>query len=941
MELSPLQAGVSRREGEVLALVGEHLTNAEIAERLFISVRTVESHVATLLRKLELPDKRALAAHAIAISSAGAAPASHEPAGGTAIAVTGVKLPVALTAFVGRDEEREGLGRLVDSERLVTLLGPGGVGKTRLATVTAGDLAADFDSVAFIDLVPVIDPDMITAAAAATLGIAEVPGRALTDTVTTWIGSRRILLVLDNCEHVLDGAAAFAERALAACEKLTLLTTSRARLMLPFERVFSVGGLSLPDDDDFGDAVRLFEDRAAAVGAFVPPTDLDRVAAVCLQLDGVALAIELAASRLSGLGIDGLEAGLTEPLRMLAGGTRVHERHHSLRATLDWSWSLLDQERQALLEQVCVFAAPFSATDAAAVIEPPMSPAAVAEGLAHLVDNSLLIARPSASETRYRALEVVRQYGQGVLAERGDLTDLQIRHLRWCLGTASALNERRENRDPAWRHAFDQVSDDFRAALLAASAGEVTDDEASHLALHLARLEFARGNPAEAQRRFVQGARLAQRLPDRLAALVDAANADLARQSGSDYLATLDDAIALADDLGDARTATTLRARAAEVIQRFQGIFDDVPDRELAVGYLDRAEAAGLDDPDVRASVALAAAGVFGGPERAEVALELARLTDDPVLVSAGLDAVTAERLAQGDPSGAVEMVRMRLAVLERIPADVSGAMELNDGYLMSADVMIGVGDLAAATESADRLAALPFYEGVPYVAISRQLRVDLMIGEILRVVEGGRVFESTWERAGRPAIGQLAPTAWAIATAHGLRGELEREAAWKGISLELRRLPDVPLTYPRALDPMVLLHHGDATGALDRLPEDPAEGPLGSDGTGVGAWTWGLWRPWWAAFWAEASVLAELPDSFERIERSRPFVAANPIARALVDRAAAIASGDMEAVLAAGTALQAAGSRYQYARTLILVGKRHRSAGLKLLVELGVTASD
>ncbi|WP_246005003.1 ATP-binding protein [Nocardioides marmorisolisilvae] len=935
MQLPPPPAGVSRREGEVLALVGEHLTNAEIAERLFISVRTVESHVATLLRKLDLPDKRALAAHAVAAtggSGSGAAADEDLEAADLGTAV----LPVALTSFVGRHDERRALVELVENERLVTLLGPGGVGKTRLVTVTAGDLVGVFDGVWYVDLVPVADPDSIAAAVAGVLGVKEIPGRTLTETLSAWIGSRRLLIVLDNCEHVLDGAAAFAERMLAGCEKLTLLATSRTRLMLPFERVFAVPGLSLPAGDDPGDAVRLFEERATTVGAALGEADRDRVAAICFQLDGVALAIELAASRLPSLGLDGLEAGLTEPLLMLSGGTRVHERHHSLRATLDWSWSLLDDDRRALLEQVCVFAMRFSAADAAAVVEPEASVAATVEGLAHLVDNSLLIARPSPTGTRYRALETVRQYGQELLEERGQLDGLRSRHLRWCLGTASALHERQETGDPTWRTAFDQVSDDLRAALMAAAGDDVTDDVASRLAVLLARLDFARGQPAAAQRGFAQAAQLAQRPADQLAALIDAANSALARQSGNDYLRLLDQAVALAEEVDDRTTAAVLSARAAEVIMRFQGVFPEPLTRDDAVRYLDAAIAVGSTDLGVRASVALAEVGVEGGLDRAEAAVELARASGDPLLLSAGLDAVTAEILVHGDLAGAARTVQTRMELLATVPEEIPAAMELNDCYLMGADVLIAAGDLRGAAESADRLAALPFYEGVQYVAISRQLRVDFAVGEIAKVVEGGERFERTWDRAGRPAIGQLGPSALSVAAAHALRGDDDRATAWRSLCRDLRGGFPEPSTSSPSFDALVLLHRDDPHGVLALLPDDPSEGKA-VGGAGANGWHLGLWRPWWTAYWAEASVLADLPDALERVERTRPHVTANPIASAILDRAAALAAGDLDAVLATQEAMRAAGCRYQEARTLLLAGKRHRTAGVKLMAELGI----
>ncbi|MER7195739.1 ATP-binding protein [Streptomyces flaveolus] len=346
--------GVSAREAEVLALLGEHLSNAELAARLVLSVRTVESHVSSLLRKLHLPDRRALARHAAEVARAERSRSA--PA-----------LPAPLTAFIGRVRERGELAEAVRAHRLVTVTGPGGVGKTRLALAVAADMAGDFaDGVWFVDLVPVTEPDRVGAAVAAAVGVGEQPGRGVDDAVLAALADHRALLVLDNCEQVRDGVAPFLERLLAACPGLRVLVTSRARLMVPFERVLPVPPLSR-DGGEASEAVALFTDRAAAVGQPPGPAVSDGVVAVCERLGGVALAIELAAARWSTLGLDGLTAGLSDPLRILTGGPRADDRHRSLRAVLDWSHDLLDPWDQALLRRVSVFVTPFTAEAATEV----------------------------------------------------------------------------------------------------------------------------------------------------------------------------------------------------------------------------------------------------------------------------------------------------------------------------------------------------------------------------------------------------------------------------------------------------------------------------------------------------------------------------------------------------------------------------------------------
>ena len=245
-EWEPSEVGVSAREADVLAAVAEHLTNAEIGERLFISVRTVESHVSSLLRKLGVEDRRALAAVATSLRPLPERmPVSRVPSAGS--------MPTPLSSFVGRIAERATLAHALNEHRLVTAVGPGGVGKTRLALSVITDVGDQFaDGAWFVDLVPVTDPSMIAPAIAATLGLGEHQGASAEDTLLHWLATRDTLLVLDNCEHLLDGVVAVLERLLAASPRLTILVTSRARLLVPFEWVFPVPGLSL--DGGTGDA---------------------------------------------------------------------------------------------------------------------------------------------------------------------------------------------------------------------------------------------------------------------------------------------------------------------------------------------------------------------------------------------------------------------------------------------------------------------------------------------------------------------------------------------------------------------------------------------------------------------------------------------------------------------------------------------------------------
>ncbi|NEA25574.1 ATP-binding protein, partial [Actinomadura bangladeshensis] len=315
--------------------------------------------------------------------------------------------------------------------RQVTATGPGGVGKTRLALAVAADAAGAFpDGVWFVDLVPVTDPGMVADAVAGALGLGEQPGRGMTESVAAALADRHALLVLDNCEQVRDGVALFLERLLVACPRVTVLATSRARLMVPFERVYTVPPLSLSDGGE-SDAVALFKERATAIGWPLDPPLHDHIRSICERLDGMALSIELAAARYPTLGLDGLTAALSHPLRMLTGGSRADDRHRSVRAAVDWSHALLEPADRELLRRVSVFVAPFTAAAAAEVAG--TAQVAAADGLARLAEQSLLVVRASAGATEYRAPETIRQYGTERLAEAGELADARVRHLRWCL----------------------------------------------------------------------------------------------------------------------------------------------------------------------------------------------------------------------------------------------------------------------------------------------------------------------------------------------------------------------------------------------------------------------------------------------------------------------------------------------------------------------------
>jgi predicted ATPase/DNA-binding CsgD family transcriptional regulator len=927
--------GVSAREAEVLAGVAEHLTNAEIGARLSISIRTVESHVSSLLRKLGVRDRRALAGVAASSFLGSAADAGA----GVRAAWTGT-WPSPLTSFIGRAAERAVLAGALGTHRLVTAVGPGGVGKTRLAQVVAADVTDRYaDGAWYVDLVTVTGEAMVGPAAAAALGLGEQQGRSAEDTVVGWLADRDVLLVLDNCEHLMDGVVMLLERLLAGCPRLTVLATSRARLLVPYEWVFAVPGLSVSGDDGgLGDGVNLFLLRASAAGSTPAAADYGRVAAICRGLDGVALAIELAAARLPALGLDGLEAGLADRLQLLTGGRRIDDRHRSLRSALDWSFALLDGPGQAVLRRASVFAAPFTAQDAEAVIAdwPPVRDRSVTATLAALADQSLLEASVGREATRYRALETIRQYAAERLAAADEVADAHARHASWCLRSGADLGADASTGAGGWRSAFGRIADELRWALGWAAVRPDRRPEAYRLAICLAELSFARGMPGESQRRYEQAADLSETDGAAAAALCCAAGAAAARNVGNDALRLHRAAADAALRAGDRATAARNLAQAAEFINRCPGSIADLPPGEEVDALLTeaRALAGGELAAEARIRTAEAFTGLELDPVTADVteqALVLARRAADALIESAALDQLTAIQLARGEVRAAAASALRRTMLLAVLPVRADAGLEFSDAFCMAAETATAAGDLPTARRLAERVRDLPFYREEGHLATAQLLIVTALAGEWDETAAFAEQYREGWERAGRPRVINLNRGAYAAATVHGLRGDDSARAAWIELVNDLmtpgRTTPNT--AYAEFFDALLLLHRGQHQQALQRLAVPPEQ---------LRTWLNGLWRPWYAAMWAEAAVLTRHPGAADRIRRARLATAGNPIAAAVVGRAAALAGGDRPEMLATATALLAAGCRYQWARTLIFAGGEEQKRGETAMADMGAT---
>ena len=433
-------------------------------------------------------------------------------------------LPTQVSSFIGRDAELVAVRSLVSGSRLVTLTGSGGSGKTRLALQVAGGLADDAgDGVWFADLAPLQDPNLVAATLADVLEVRQETGRPVQDTLVDAVGGRSLLVLIDNCEHVLDACAKLADALLRGCPNLALLATSREPLGLTGERIYRVPSMRTPTDgDDAGairasEAVRLFADRAEHGITLAWDEDTASVIGrICRRLDGIPLAVELAAARLRVMSAAELEDRLDERFVLLTGGSRAAlPRQRTLQAMVDWSWDLLTAAERAVLARLSVFAGGFGLAAAEAVVSGPDVPAAeVLAQLAALVDKSLVqFGDTGADSGRYRLLETVRQYAAARLDAMGPTAadDARVGHRDYYLALAEEAAPQLVAADQAqWLDRLDAELGNLRAAV-AFSSTQADPEPGLRLAALLQVFWPARGRAAE-------GAGLLQRLLDAPAA---------------------------------------------------------------------------------------------------------------------------------------------------------------------------------------------------------------------------------------------------------------------------------------------------------------------------------------------------------------------------------------------------------------------------------------
>ena len=388
-------------------------------------------------------------------------------------------LPRQVTSFIGREKEMAEIKALLGKTRLLTLTGSGGCGKTRLGLQAAADMLESYpEGVWFVELAPLTDPALMPQAVAQTLSLSEEPGKPLVQTVVDFLKTRRLLLLLDNCEHLLDACARFADTVLKSSLHVRILATSREALGIAGEQSYRIPSLALPDTGQAQtvqsvsgyEAARLFIERAVAVQSTFVVTDssASALAQLCVRLDGIPFAIELAAARVRSLSVAEINARLDNRFRLLTGGSRTAlPRQQTLRALIDWSFDLLPPRTQALLCRLSVFAGGWTLEAAEAVgVDTTLEAWEVLDLLTSLVDKSLLVADQTEGETRFRLLETVRQYAREGLEARGESALVRGRHQAFFLAFAESAEPHLKG--PEGKHQLDRLEtehDNLRAAL--------------------------------------------------------------------------------------------------------------------------------------------------------------------------------------------------------------------------------------------------------------------------------------------------------------------------------------------------------------------------------------------------------------------------------------------------------------------------------------------
>jgi predicted ATPase/DNA-binding CsgD family transcriptional regulator len=569
--------------------------------------------------------------------------------------------PAALTSFIGRAGPVREVAGLLAEHRLVTVAGPGGSGKTRLASEVAKRVADRFvDGVWLVELASLQDPALAAAVVAMALGVREQPGESAADALARVLARQQLLLVLDNCEHVIGAAAVLCAGLLSACDDVRILATSREPLAVAGEARYRLAPLSLPDPDDLADAasaeaVALFADRARNADAHftLDGRSAPTVARVVTRLDGMPLAIELAAARVEALGVTQLLDRLDDRFALLSGGDRLApSRQRSLAATVQWSYQLLDDTERRVFRAVSVFPGPFTLEGAEAVAGP-----GTAAAVLHLVDCSLLVPPRAGPDgrSRYGMLETLRAYGSGLLAGAGEQDGAAVALAGWALQVAEQAAAGLETR--AGELAAARWLDAEDATMRQVLGWAVGHDAAVALRLAAALTPWW----------FMRG-----RLAGQYGLLREVAERT---DAGSDGWCAAQRSLGY---------AALVLANQDGALGHFTALRDAVADRAPS-----RARADGLAG---RSTALLNLGRIAEAAEEGRRCLAVARELGYPAGEALALGNLSFAASEAGDLSGAVQLARQG----QQIPADIPGVIARTLSDVLT-EALIAVGDLAAA----------------------------------------------------------------------------------------------------------------------------------------------------------------------------------------------------------------------------------------------------
>jgi len=604
-------------------------------------------------------------------------------------------LPTQLTSFIGREKELGDVKRLLHDTHLLTLIGPGGTGKTRLSLQVANDVLAQYpDGVWLVDLAPVLDPQLVPRTTSIAIGLRDEPQRPVIDMLCDYLSKKKMLIILDNCEHLVDACAQLVDRILHAAADVRILTGSREALGIAGEVTYRVPSLGLPDVDNLPvleslnqyEAVRLFIDRAiSAIPDFKVTNDnAPALAQVCHRLDGIPLAIELAAAKIRVLSVEQIANRLDDRFRLLTGGSRTAlERHQTLRAAVDWSYNLLPSEEQILFRRLAVFVGGWTLEAAESVCGVDSGSSVIRSEdildlMEHLINKSLVQREKKGGESRFRMLETMHQYANEKLVEAGESGVLRGRHLEYFLDLAeTAAPHLIKPEQLEWLPLLDADYDNLRLAF-EYSLGQEKSESALNFCVALWRLWEIRGYWQEGLNWLKKSLAMPFSKEDRSAlisrvrALYTCAQFEWHLGYMEEMQSPAEESLALAMEISDRKDVAIARyyAGAALMLSRK----DNDKARKLVEQSF--ADFQNLNEPFWAAMTYVAVGTLLGNQDKitwseySSKRLELARDTDDRLSLADALTECVWSLLDAGQVDKAAEYIKEADGLYEQLGAE-------------------------------------------------------------------------------------------------------------------------------------------------------------------------------------------------------------------------------------------------------------------------------